>query len=411
MDSNQQRREIPFSTRQDVARLSRDRKVALFGAGTIAEKTERLLESEKLVAIIDNASNLWGESELGVSIQGPERLESNAAGDLFVIITTTSFAEVAAQLEEIGLKPQQDFLVSPVLNDLRIISELESIERKLLFSSGSPKQDHPLWGGGLYELTVKGDTWEHEKKLSGNCYGVISMGDHFITVDTERGIFEFDRDYEIVRSGEIPSGSRAHGVSYSEEQEEFFVVCSNLDQILILNADFGVKEHIKLSGKQGRYKKAFHHCNDCWVKDSSLYVSMFSLTGNWKNDVFDGGVLEIDIQTRSIVGPVMRDLWMPHNVCYLNGGLAVLDSLPGYLRANNAQIIGDFPAFTRGLAHDGVFHYIGQSRNRNYSKNLGISKNISIDAGIIVFDEFTKASRFLQLPPKVSEIHSIKVLA
>ena len=88
----------------------------------------------------------------------------------------------------------------------------------------------------------------------------------------------------------------------------------------------------------------------------------------------------------------------------------MLNSLEGQLLTNNAKVIGEFPAFTRGLDHDGIFYYIGQSRNRNYSKNLGTSKNISIDAGIIVFDSHTKASRFLQLPSKVSEIHSILLL-
>ena len=53
--------------------------------------------------------------------------------------------------------------------------------------------------------------------------------------------------------------------------------------------------------------------------------------------------------------------------------------------------------------------------NKEASNNSGVRpdymyKNISIDAGIIVFDEYTKASRFLQLPPKISEIHSIVLI-
>ena len=88
----------------------------------------------------------------------------------------------------------------------------------------------------------------------------------------------------------------------------------------------------------------------------------------------------------------------------------LLDSLPGNLLGNNFQTLGSFPAFTRGLASDGIFYYIGQSRNRNFSKNLGFSKNVSIDAGIIVFDSATKVSRFLQLPPSISEVHSINLI-
>ena len=134
------------------------------------------------------------------------------------------------------------------------------------------------------------------------------------------------------------------------------------------------------------------------------------MTGNWKRDIFDGVVLEYDIVTNELVGTVIQNLWMPHNIKYIEGSLHVLDSLPGQLKTNNANVIGEFPAFTRGLAHNGVYYFIGQSRNRNYSKNIGISKNISIDAGVIVFDAHTKASRFLQLPPKISELHSILLI-
>ena len=120
---------------------------------------------------------------------------------------------------------------------------------------------------------------------------------------------------------------------------------------------------------------------------------------------------EYDIVSKERVGAIAQNLWMPHNIQMINGSLHVLNSLEGQLLKNNLQVIGEFPAFTRGLGFDGVYYFIGQSRNRNHSKNLGVSKNISIDAGIIVFDEHTKASRFLQLPPKISEIHSILLIA
>ncbi len=101
---------------------------------------------------------------------------------------------------------------------------------------------------------------------------------------------------------------------------------------------------------------------------------------------------------------------MPHNIKKIDGGFTILDSLRGKLLSNNMQEIVKFSGFTRGLDHDGIFYYIGQSRNRNFSKNLGVSNNISIDAGIIIFDEISKVSRFLQLPPRLSEIHSITLI-
>ena len=277
----------------------------------------------------------------------------------------------------------------------------------MLFTSGSPTQDNELYGGGVYELEVNGDEWRHKKVISGNCYGLIKFGENFISVDTERGIFEFDKDYKTVRSKELHHGIRAHGVDYSEKHEKFFIVGSYLDGVIILNKDFDILDQINVSHKRERAGKPYHHCNDCLVIEDSLYVSMFSMTGNWQRDIFDGAILEYDIETNKLVGPVIQNLWMPHNIQFIEGSLHVLDSLPGQLKTNNAKVIGEFPAFTRGLAHDGVYYYIGQSRNRNYSKNIGVSKNVSIDTGIIIFDSYTKVSRFLQLPPKISELHAI----
>ena len=78
---------------------------------------------------------------------------------------------------------------------------------------------------------------------------------------------------------------------------------------------------------------------------------------------------------------------MPHNVQIYDGSIHVLDSLPGHLRFNNLSIQGTFPAFTRGLDYKNGLYYIGQSKNRNYFLKLwGISNNISIDCGVVIFN-------------------------
>ena len=403
------KRKIPFTTTQDVNKQTANRDVVLFGSGNIAEKTARLLTDKKITAIVDNASNLWGQKQMGLEIGSPEYLKKDGKNS-FVLICTTSFIQVAAQLDSFGISAEDGYCVSPVLNDLRIIDELETIEKKMLFTNGSPKVDSDSHGGGIYEMNVNGDDWHYKKVISGNCYGLIKYGKNYISVDTERGIFEFDKDYNIIREKNLPKSMRAHGIDYSEKHEKFFIVGSYLDGVILLDKEFNILDQINISYKRERTGKPHHHCNDCLVIEDSLYVSMFSMTGNWKRDIYDGAVLEYDIVTKELVGPVIQNLWMPHNIKFIDGSLHVLDSLPGQLKTNNAKVVGEFPAFTRGLAHDGVYYFIGQSRNRNYSKNIGISKNVSIDAGIIIFDSYTKASRFLQLPPKISELHSILLI-
>ena len=70
---------------------------------------------------------------------------------------------------------------------------------------------------------------------------------------------------------------------------------------------------------------AKHHCNDLLAFGHSVYVSMFSITGNFsESDIYDGGVLEIDIESKEVVGPVIKDLWMPHNIMQFGGSMVVL---------------------------------------------------------------------------------------
>ena len=399
-------RKIPFSSFKKISEFSKNKKIVLFGGENIAEKTIRRID--KIDFIVDNSPNMWGAKRLGVNVYKPDILKEEK--NIFVVICTTSFSEVSEQLEDMGLTIEKDFMVSPILNDLRIISELESINKRLLFTSGSPQQYSSEYGGGIYELVVDGYEWKYKKILSGVCYGLIHYGENIIAIDDNLGIVELDREYNIVRSKEFRKGSRCHGIAYSDITNCFYVVSSDFDQILVFDNNFNHISSISLSDKYEIQKVPCHHCNDLCVVGHSLYVSMFSFTGNWKQDIFDGVVLEIDITTNKIRNPIISNLWMPHNVAFLGGCLVVLESLRGHLRKHNAQVVGTFPGFTRGLDSDGEYFFIGQSRNRNYSKYIGLSKNISIDTSIIIFDEETKVSRSLQLPSKLSEIHSILLL-
>ena len=138
-------RTIPFTTLQDIEKQRKNNPITLFGAGRIAEKTVRLLRDVEIKAIVDNASNLWGEIQDDVEIKDPKTLKTEEGKDTYMVICTTSFAEVSSQLKEMGFKPEKDYCASPILNDLRIIDELETIEKSMIFSSGSPKQDSPLY--------------------------------------------------------------------------------------------------------------------------------------------------------------------------------------------------------------------------------------------------------------------------
>jgi hypothetical protein len=373
----------------------------LFGSGNIAKKTMLKLD-KKVKFIVDNSKNLQGTSFEGIEVKSPDQIGLNHV----VIICSTAITEISQQLISMGLTPNVNFLLSPVLNDLLAIEELEKLSTSFYFTSGSVPTD--AFGGGFYHVNIEHDKTSIKRIYAGPCYGSTRINNKIYFIDTDKGVMSFDtRNKSISLEGTTPKGSRAHGISYNNWNNSYYVTCSYLDAVIEYDVDFNETRRFVLSNKLEQTNTAAHHCNDNLAIGSSLFVTMFSSSGNWKKDVFDGCVAEFDLVSGERLRDVHKDLFMPHNIMSFDGSLHVLDSLPGHLRAFNFQIQGTFPAFTRGLAYHKGLYYVGQSKNRNFSKALGLTNNISIDCGIIVWHPEIKVSRFIQISEKIGEVHSI----
>jgi hypothetical protein len=392
-----------------IDKFCNHKNLILFGAGLISEKLCKRLKT-KPTLIVDNSSNLWGELQEGIRIESPEKLKPYNSGEVFIVVCSTSYSEIKEQLMSYGFSEKVDFTISPLLKDILVIFEIENLTKEIVFTSGSPKINNPLFGGGVYKLILEADIWKYEKKFSGHTYGILEKNNHLIMTDANEGILVFDKTLKLIERFALPSGLRAHGIDFSEKHDVYVIASSEQDAVIFLDSKFNVIDKVNFSYKKAQSKKAEHHCNDLHIVGDSIYVSMFSVTGNYKKEVYDGGILEIDIPSREIKHTLSNNLSMPHNVKFYDDSMHVLNSLKGELLYDNFSLKGEFPAFTRGLDYDGLYYYIGQSRNRNFSKSMGLSNNISIDAGIIIFDPKTKLSRFLQVNPKLAEIHSICVL-
>ena len=392
--------------------IKNKKEIYFFGAGIISEKTFASFSSRKFNGIFDNSENLHNTFERNLKILDPKLIKKLNYKDIFIIITTTSFKDVMKQLEKYGLKKNENFCVSHILKDQFAIEEMQSLKQELLFSSGSPKVKNDSFGGGIYKLTINEDKWTTKKLYSGNCFGIIRnfLDNSILFIDTDEGILKYDKNFKLLKKVKIKKGIRAHGISFCSDTQKYAVACSFKDKVLILDKNLKLVKEFNISEKINKSKIAQHHCNDCEISQNSVYVSMFSVTGNWKKEVFDGGITEFDATSGKKVGDIKNDLWMPHNVRVINGTMHILDSLRGNLLFDNLSIQGNFPAFSRGLDFKDGLYFIGQSRNRNFSKTIGVSKNISVDTGIVVFDPSTKISRFLNISNKISEIHSILAL-
>jgi len=398
-----------FVTFEKLNQIIKNKNIIFFGSGLILEKTTKYISLDKVEFIFDNNPNLWGSDFLGKKILNPFDLKKFFKNHI-ILISTTSFNEVVDQLNKMKFIYGKDFFLCPLLNDRAIITQIDQVKKKILISSGLPSSKEPLKGGGIYEIDFNSKRTNVKKVISGNTYGLIKVKNFFVATDDTNGIIFFDNDYKIIKKSKFKIGTRAHGVSYSEKYNKYYVISSQQDAVVIFDKNLDYERTIFVSEKFKKHKSPQHHCNDIFVNDFSGYISMFSISGNFKHDIFDGGVVEFDLLTNNIIGPVKQNLWMPHNISYHNGSMLVLDSLRGNLLTNNFQIVGSFPGFTRGLDFDGSYYFVGQSRNRNYSKYLGISNNVSLDTSIIIFDPVTKVSKSIFLPNSISEIHSILLL-
>ena len=399
--------ELSKTTFPEISRNFPSSEVILFGSGNIAEKTLRYISHSQVRCIVDNSVSLQGSTFRGINVEDPASTDFN---DVLVIICSTAISDICSQLSSLGIDIAKNVRVSPLLNDLIAISDLEGLSLGFYFTSGTAVGASNEFGGGLYHCNVEGEEKELTKIYSGPCYGAVRVKEKIYFVDTDEGVMSFcSKSSDVIKVGELPEAARAHGISFNEERESFFVTCSYRDSVIEFSKDFSTSNELFLTNKFSQTHSPQHHCNDNFSIGNSLYITMFSSTGNWKFDAFDGCIAEFDLKTGQRRSDVIRDLYMPHNVLLIGGSLHVLDSLPGHLRFGNLMVQGTFPAFTRGLAYSDGYYLIGQSKNRNYSRVLGLSNNISVDCGIIIFDPELKVSRTLQFPMAIGEIHSIVV--
>jgi len=385
----------------------KDKKIIFFGAGTIVKKFVNNYNKSKILFLVDNNKKLWGSKYEGIDVQSPDELKKIKYKDITLVIMTTSFIEVIKQVKNINKNLK--ITVSHYLKDLINIEYLQYLKKKIVISSGLPANKNKISGGGLYEIKLDGENWSTKKVYSGTVHGVIKYNGGFAISDSINSIILLDKNYKIKKKGSFPLNTRAHGIAFDDVSKNFYIACSNTDSVKVFDTSFNLVQTISISNKFKKYNSPQHHINDIFIKNQNLYICMFSLSGNSKNNIYDGGVYEIDLKNINNIKTIYGNLYMPHSIKFINGSFAILDSLKGDLIVGS-QKIASFPGFSRGLSFDENFYYVGQSRNRNYSIINQNKNNISIDNSVLIYDPKNKFSRNLYLPNSISEIHEVLVL-
>lgn len=388
----------------EINQIQASRDLVFFGRGEWMGKSIPYL-SRPAAFVVDNNKYEQGEIEDGLEIFSPERLKEDDVDKIFIIITTTSFPAVEEQLREYGFRPGTHFCISPSLKNFQLVSRINNHSQTVYFTCS----DQPHQGGGLYSYDI--ETREKKRLIEGLCHGITQSGDKIIMVDDLVGIRVMNLEFETLNIFDMPAKSGPHGIAHCPDRNILFVNLSGRDAIGMYDLDTGMLiEEIPISGKFKNTGVAQHHINDCCVHDGYLYVSMFSFSGNWKIGVYDGGILQFDIDTRECMGPVVSNLWMPHTPIVIKGLLHYCDSMRGVVSDSTWRIMTQFNGFIRGIAYDGSYFYIGQSAHRYIDRLEGTTGNISLDTGFHLVDATHKASKFYSIPD-LTDINSVLVIA
>ncbi len=381
--------DVDFLRRSNVYMLANKKKLIGFGAGNIGVQTQYLLDGF-INYFVDNEPHKWNTECCGVPVHSPSSLKEIDPENYIIIICAEHYKEIINQVHEINKK--FEVYVTPVLKDHTIFDNLLKCSDSLLISAYGVN-------GGLYILNGQNEKYSLLKK--GSFRGLLFC-DNSLFVATERGdiheIISINPCETIIRykSNEV---SQLHGLAYWKNEDIVIASEAQFDRIsFISKKDFSLKNQLYL-GRTGLEPDLYNgHVNDLFVCGDRLFVSMISFSSMRKNGVYDGCVMEIDLPSQKIVGPIMSNLLFPHSIKIHKKNFYVLESLTGKLFNGKGQIVLQLQGFIRGLFIHDKIAYIGQSRNRMLNEANHYLSSISMDSGVYVSDLSKKIYRFIKLP-------------
>lgn len=392
-----------FKNAQEINTLEKGKivkEIVLFGASHIIDETLALSAS----LIVDNNRDLLGNVLFGMQIESPDILK-NMSKKFDVIVCTTSIREVKKQLEFYGYTWGENARSAPVLREQEMISELEDREFSFLISSGLPSTAESFSGGGIHLVSESNETLTIDTIYEGNTHGLIRTVDGGYAFTCQgTGVVCLDANFNVSKKIEIPMGLRPHGLR--QYKNDWVVVCSLDDSILVIDGNSNEKARYRFGENIELFGVSQHHCNDVEVIGDLAFVSMFSVTGNWKRGVFDGGVIQVNLLTGNMK-LVTNELTMPHSITQSSEGMYVLDSFKGRLLGPNFEKLAQLPGFVRGLDRSDTYYFVGESKNRNFSRLNTERTPVSIDSRITIIDREFGFCRSVSLPSRISEIHSV----
>jgi len=275
--------------------------------------------------------------------------------------------------------------------------DLFKLETKLLISC--PNNQNSL--GGLFILDFKKN--KIKKILEGDIRGFSIYRDKLYISNEAKGIEIYDQKFNLINILLIKNAD-IHGIL--AKNNLLYVSETATDTINIYDiTTFKKIKSINISDS----RNDSHHINDTFLKNNHLYISMFSISGTWKQkeENFDGVIVNYDLKTNKYK-IIKKNLQHPHSIVYIKNKLYFCESLNLNLSILN-KTLAIFGGYTRGLYFDNKYCYIGQSEMRHLDRILSKVPNISLDCGVYIFNPKKHTNRFVPLPAKqIYQIGSIE---
>ena len=394
----------------EVKKLCSNKKVIFWGRSEDwIPKTVKKFENCIDKYIIDRNPSYKGTSFRGLPIYMPDHINSENRNDIYIIITGGVYESIAEDLDNMGFVAGRDYCCTPEIKDWGLLQEIREYDQNIIVSCSDYSEKggkrYSKLGGGIYICNTKDNSLE--KKIGGHFREIVRVGEYYyVTEFVEKKVFVLSKDFNKLDEFEIDQTSdksekpNACGITYSDSQDLFFIANAGSDTINVYEKDdFRHIETIHMSQKFLKTGDGQHHINDVCIADGTLLASCFSISGNWKRGIMDGGVVQFDLNDLSKKpDTLIGDLWMPHSPQFIDGNVCVLDSMRGDFWVGNKKVEGNFPGFVRGLTYDDRFYFIGQSEDMYISRQFGVKQNIMCNAGVYLFDISNKVSRFYSFP-------------
>ena len=369
------------------------KKLIVFGTGPTARE---LMDKLKLpiAYMVDNDKNNWGQQISGYKVFNPTKIRKEKRNEITVIIASSAFEDISKQLKKMGLKDGKSFLISPFLIDYKKID----LPRLLVTTFGE--------SGGLWLIDLK--SRKKRRILRGDCRGIEKFRSGYYVVLDNLGVVKLNKNLKEVKRYKLERNQNLHAIALDKKRKIIYLNETGHDRIGVFDAKSFKRTGEIYLGKNERNILEQHHVNDVKIHNDQIYISLFSLRGVWRKEIWkDGAIVKINRQSGKIESKIVTGLSQPHSILFDNNQIYYCNSMDCEVKKGNRQICKIF-GYTRGLAKKENMIFIGQSKAKRISRFNKDFKIISLDTGIHCWDIKERTDHFISLP--ADGIFEIKII-